>query len=99
MPARSAGLFGAGPFATRWKPPDQRHLKTHPQGCERGHNFVSVICFPKDMRAFTLSLVVAATMFGQNSLTAGRLHIDPPTLENLGFWWPISGDANRNGRA
>jgi hypothetical protein len=46
------------------------------------------------MRILLLGISLAA--YGQNAVTAGRLHIDPPTLENLGFWWPIAGDANRN---
>jgi hypothetical protein len=50
------------------------------------------------MRTITLSLIVAAACYGQNSVTAGRFHSDPPTLENLGFLWSITGDANRNGR-
>jgi hypothetical protein len=43
-----------------------------------------------------LLIAVCATASGQDAITAGRLHIDPPTLENLGFYWPIAGDANRN---
>lgn len=27
---------------------------------------------------------------------AGRFLVDPPTLENLGFRWYVSGDSNRN---
>lgn len=50
------------------------------------------------MRTIVLSLFLAASSYSQNSVTAGRLHIDPPTLENLGFLWSVSGDANRNGR-
>jgi hypothetical protein len=50
------------------------------------------------MRTLILTLGLAGASFGQNGVTAGRLHADPPTLENLGFWWSISGDANRNSR-
>jgi hypothetical protein len=50
------------------------------------------------MRTIALSLIFAALAYAQNSVTAGRFHVDPPTLENLGFWWSITGDANRNGR-
>jgi hypothetical protein len=50
------------------------------------------------MRIAALSLILAACSYGQNSVTAGRLHLDRPTLENLGFWWSVSGDANRNGK-
>ena len=45
-----------------------------------------------------LALSLAGAFYGQNSVTAGPLHSDPPTLENLGFWWSITGDVNRNGR-
>ncbi len=48
------------------------------------------------MRTIILTLSLAAALYGQNAVTAGRFHIDPPTLENLGFWWSITGDANRN---
>ncbi len=50
----------------------------------------------ENMRTITLILLLVATSFGQNSVTAGRLHSDPPKLENLGFSWSIAGDANRN---
>src|ERR1700744_299370 len=33
-----------------------------------------------------------------NTVTAGELVIDPPTLINLGFEWVIKGDDNRNAR-
>lgn len=32
----------------------------------------------------------------QNATTPGKFHVEHPTLLNLGFEWPISGDANRN---
>ena len=54
--------------------------------------------FGDTMRTIVLSLFLAASSYGQNSVTAGRLHVDPPTLENLGFLWSINGDANRNGQ-
>lgn len=50
------------------------------------------------MRSFLLWLTLAGALHAQNAVTAGRFHVDPPTLENLGFWWSISGDANRNAR-
>ena len=50
------------------------------------------------MRMIILTLALAGAVYAQRAVTAGRLHIDPPTLENLGFLWPISGDANRNSR-
>lgn len=34
----------------------------------------------------------------RNAVKAGELVIDPPTLINLGFEWPIAGDDNRNAR-
>lgn len=48
------------------------------------------------MRTFTLLLVTAASLAAQNSVTPGRLHVEHPTLHNLGFEWAIAGDANRN---
>ncbi len=39
---------------------------------------------------------LVAACYGQNAVTAGKFHVDPPTLENLGFAWSITGDANRN---
>ena len=50
------------------------------------------------MRTITLALILTASAYGQNAVTAGRLHVDPPTLENLGFAWAIQGDANRNAK-
>jgi hypothetical protein len=50
------------------------------------------------MRSFLLLLSLAGALHARNAVTAGRFHVDPPTLENLGFWWSISGDANRNAR-
>lgn len=50
------------------------------------------------MRTLLLTFLLAALSHAQNAVVAGRMHIDPPTLENLGFWWPVSGDDNRNAR-
>ncbi len=33
---------------------------------------------------------------GENATQMGTLHVERPTLINLGFEWPIRGDANRN---
>jgi hypothetical protein len=41
-------------------------------------------------------LVFAAGLHAQNATTAGRFHVEHPTLLNLGFEWAIQGDANRN---
>lgn len=44
-----------------------------------------------------LPFLFAATLFAQtNATTAGRFHVEHPTLVNMGFEWAISGDANRN---
>lgn len=48
------------------------------------------------MRTLFFIGLLAALSHAQDSVAPGRLHIDPPTLENLGFWWPITGDDNRN---
>jgi hypothetical protein len=48
-----------------------------------------------------LSLLTARAQAapGKNlSVKPGELVIDPPTLINLGFEWPINGDDNRNAR-
>lgn len=47
------------------------------------------------MRLYPLFLLAAALQ-AQNPITAGRFHVEHPTLLNLGFEWSISGDANRN---
>ena len=43
-----------------------------------------------------LLLLLTTTIQAQNATTAGRFHVEHPTLLNLGFEWAISGDANRN---
>jgi len=43
-----------------------------------------------------LFLLAGLALHAQNSTTAGRFHVEHPTLLNLGFEWAISGDANRN---
>ncbi len=43
-----------------------------------------------------LVLLAAAPTQAQNSTQAGRFTVEHPTLENLGFEWEITGDANRN---
>lgn len=48
--------------------------------------------------AFFHFLLFAAPALPQNAVIAGRFHVDPPTLENLGFAWAIEGDANRNAK-
>jgi hypothetical protein len=39
---------------------------------------------------------LAAPLLAQDAVTAGRFHVEHPTLLNLGFEWAIEGDANRN---
>jgi hypothetical protein len=43
-----------------------------------------------------LLLLLATAAHAQNSTQAGRFTVEHPTLHNLGFEWPISGDKNRN---
>src|SRR4051812_48904738 len=50
------------------------------------------------MRTILLAIALAASAYAQNAVTAGQVHVDPPTLENLGFAWAIQGDANRNAK-
>ncbi len=38
----------------------------------------------------------ANPIMGTDAIQPGRLLVDPPTLENLGFRWFVSGDRNRN---
>lgn len=45
-----------------------------------------------------LILLMACAAFAQNSTQAGRFVVEHPTLLNLGFEWPIIGDANRNAK-
>lgn len=48
------------------------------------------------IRYLTLLLLLATCAFSQNATQAGKFHVEHPTLLNLGFEWPITGDANRN---
>ena len=48
------------------------------------------------IRYLTLLSLAAANMFAQNATEAGKFHVEHPTLLNLGFEWPITGDENRN---
>jgi hypothetical protein len=43
-----------------------------------------------------LFLLLTTAAFGQNATQAGKFFVEHPTLHNLGFEWPITGDANRN---
>ena len=45
--------------------------------------------------SFVLCLI-SSSLAAQNPTTAGRFHVEHPTLLNLGFEWAIEGDANRN---
>ena len=47
------------------------------------------------MRALLICFLPLAAL-AQNATEAGRFHIEHPTLLNLGFEWPIKGDANRD---
>ena len=38
----------------------------------------------------------AIALQAQNATEPGMFHVEHPTLNNLGFEWPIKGDANRN---
>lgn len=49
-------------------------------------------------KTFLLSLLAVSAVLAQNSTQAGTLVVEHPTLLNLGFEWPITGDANRNAR-
>ena len=42
-------------------------------------------------------LVIACSVcVAENATKPGKFHVEHPTLLNLGFEWPIEGDANRN---
>jgi hypothetical protein len=43
-----------------------------------------------------LAVLTAASALPQNQVVPGRLVVDPPTLENLGFRWYLDADDNRN---
>ncbi len=49
-------------------------------------------------RTALLLTIATACACAQNATTPGSVHVDPPTFHNLGFWWPIAGDENRNAR-
>lgn len=48
------------------------------------------------LRFLCLILLSGGTVAAQNATVAGKFHVERPTLLNLGFEWPITGDANRN---
>lgn len=41
-------------------------------------------------------LLSACSALAQNATQPGKFHVEHPTLLNLGFEWPITGDENRN---
>lgn len=43
-----------------------------------------------------LGLIAVGPASAQNATVAGKFVVEHPTLLNLGFEWPITGDANRN---
>ncbi len=47
-------------------------------------------------KILTLLALAACSLCAQNATQAGKFTVEHPTLLNLGFEWPISGDANRN---
>jgi hypothetical protein len=47
-------------------------------------------------RILSLLLAIATSICAQDSTVAGRFIVNHPTLLNLGFEWPITGDDNRN---
>ena len=47
-------------------------------------------------RTLPLTFFITASLSAQTATTAGRFHVEHPTLHNLGFEWKISGDSNRN---
>lgn len=48
------------------------------------------------MRLCSFLFLFSFALHAQNATTAGRFHVEHPTLLNLGFEWAITGDANRN---
>lgn len=48
------------------------------------------------MRRLLPLLALPFLLSAQNSIKAGRFHVERPTLLNLGFEWAIGGDDNRN---
>lgn len=49
--------------------------------------------------AIAVLLTSSALVLAQsnpNAVSPGRFHVEHPTLHNMGFEWPIEGDANRN---
>ncbi|MBL9190431.1 MAG: hypothetical protein JNK23_23325 [Opitutaceae bacterium] len=43
-----------------------------------------------------LFCLCVASALAENATVPGKFHVEHPTLLNLGFEWPITGDANRN---
>jgi hypothetical protein len=52
----------------------------------------------KLIRILCLAFLVCGTISAQNATVAGKFTVEHPTLLNLGFEWPITGDANRNAK-
>ncbi len=48
------------------------------------------------LKYHALILLSIAGASAQNATVPGKFHVEHPTLLNLGFEWPITGDANRN---
>ena len=48
---------------------------------------ISILC---------LFFITNRTILAQDATVSGKFIVEHPTLLNLGFEWPISGDANRN---
>ncbi len=51
------------------------------------------------MRLLTLlvaACIIVMRLGAQDATEAGQFFVEHPTLLNLGFEWPIRGDANRN---
>ncbi|MSU34299.1 MAG: hypothetical protein EXS36_04175 [Pedosphaera sp.] len=54
--------------------------------------------FIKSIKLLAAAVLLPSTLFlsAQDATVAGKFHVEPSTLLNLGFEWPIQGDANRN---
>ena len=50
----------------------------------------------KLIHIYCLSFLVSGIVFAQDATVTGEFIVEHPTLLNLGFEWPITGDANRN---
>jgi len=77
-------VFSQAPFAATTNVLNEKKMNIHQQ------TFRSLVLI--------LAILASRAALSQNTVTAGELILEPPTLISLGFEWIIEGDDNRNAR-